>query len=179
MKKTISVLLLLALVVSLTACGKKEPEAGEDYAAIKWIDYRNEDEMLWDEAREIELDEFPGVTFHWNSGTLAAIVDGEATALYGGMPIWSVYFCDLTGDGKPELCSTVSLGSGMIDERILIYDYANGTSYEKSDRGQFDYRLSLKNGRLVVEKRGCMQEELLASGELVFQDETYQIVWEE
>lgn len=178
MKKTISVLMLLAFAVSLAGCGKRESEAGEDYAAIKWIDYLNEDETLWDEAREIKLDEFPGVTFRWNSGTLAAIVDGETTALYGGMPIWSVYFCDLTGDGKPELCSTISLGSGMTDDRILIYDFANGTSYEKSDRGQFDYRLNLKNGRLIVEKRGCMQEELLASGELVFQDETYQIAWE-
>jgi len=32
--------------------------------------------------------------------------------LLAGAAIWSVYFCDLTGDAKPELCSTVSFGSG-------------------------------------------------------------------
>lgn len=177
MKRAISMVLMLMLALSLTGCGQKAPETGEGLAAIKWIDYKNEDEMLWDEAREIKLDAFPGVTFRWSSGTLAAIADGEETALYGGMPIWSVYFCDLTGDGKPELCSTISMGSGMIDERIIIYDYANGTSAQISDRGQFDYRLKLENGRLIAEKRECMQQKLLDSGELVFADDAYQIVW--
>lgn len=40
--------------------------------------------------------------------------------LYTGMPIWNTYFCDLTGDGLPELCSTLSFGSGMIDSRTIL-----------------------------------------------------------
>lgn len=178
MKKTISMLLLLALTLSLAGCGKKESEDEGHLVATKWFDCLNGDEMLWNTVKEISLDEFPGVTFRWNSGTLEAITDEEARTLYTGWPIWSVYFCDLNGDGNPELCSTTSLGSGLVDDRFIIYDYVTGTSFEKSDRGQFDYRLNLRNGRLIVEKRGCMQEELLASGELVFQDETYQIVWD-
>lgn len=98
-------------------------------------------------------------------------------SLYFGMPIWSVYFCDFNGDGKPELCSSTSFGSGMIDNRFIVYDYANGTSYEKADRGSFDYTLSLRDGKLTVEKRGFMQEELLDSGYLMFDDDTYQIIW--
>ena len=67
------------------------------------------------------------------------------------MPIWSVYFYDLTGDGNPELCSTISFGSGIIDDRIIIYDYAGGASYELSDRGNFDYVLNMQEDSLIVE----------------------------
>ena len=49
-----------------------------------------------------------------------AVTGNEITSLYTGMPIWNVYFCDLTGDGLPELCSSISGGSGMIDNRGTI-----------------------------------------------------------
>ena len=81
---------------------------------------------------------------------MEAVTDKEVVPLYEGMPIWSVYFCDLTGDGIPELCSTLSFGSGMIDNRIIIYDYAGGASYELSDRGNFDYILNMREDSLVV-----------------------------
>ena len=29
----------------------------------------------------------------------------------------------------------------MIDNRVIIYDYANGASYELSDRGNYDFYL--------------------------------------
>ena len=147
-------------------------------SATKWFDCLHGDEMIWDGRREINLDEFPGVTFRWFSEKLEAVTQKETITLYTGMPIWSVYFCDFNGDGKPELCSSTSFGSGLIDNRFIIYDYANGASYERSDRGQYDYTLNLQNGKLIVEKRGSMQEELAASGELVFRDETYQIIWD-
>ena len=146
-------------------------------AATKWFDCLHGDEMLWDGIRETNRHEFPGVTFRWNSGKLDAITDKETVTLYTGMPIWSVYFYDLNGDGKPELCSTLSIGSGIIENCFIIYDYALGASYVMSDRMEYDYTLNMKNGKLMVEKREYMQEDLLASGELVFQDETYQIIW--
>lgn len=104
-----------------------------------------------------------------------AVTEEETVTLYTGMPIWSVYFYDLTGDGNPEICSTISFGSGMIDNRIIIYDYAGGASYELSDRGNFDYVLNLQENSLVVEKRVYMQDELVESGALAFLDDTIQI----
>ena len=106
---------------------------------------------------------------------LEAVADGTTVPLYDGMPIWSVYFYDLTGDGNPELCSTISFGSGIIDDRIIIYDYAGGASYELSDRGNFDYVLNMQEDSLIVEKRAYMQDELIESGELVFLNGTIQI----
>lgn len=146
--------------------------------ATKWFDCLYGDEMIWDSIREIDLDEFPGVTFRAYSDRIEAVTDKEVVPLYTGMPIWSVYFCDLNGDGKPELCSTLSIGSGIVENCFIIYDYALGASYVMSDRMEYDYTLSMKNGKLMVEKRGYMRDELLDSGELVFQDNTYQIMWD-
>jgi hypothetical protein len=93
------------------------------------------------------------------------------------MPIWNTYFCDLTGDGLPELCSTLSFGSGMIDNRVMIYDYANGVSYELSDRGYYDYSLRLDeaDGRLYVDKTLYPNGEAIASGPLVYRDSCIQV----
>ena len=68
------------------------------------------------------------------------------------MPVWNVYLADLTGDGLPELCATVSLGSGIIDERIIAFDYATGNTCDLSDRMYYDYALYLDNGRLMVKQ---------------------------
>ena len=63
----------------------------------------------------------------------------------------------------------------IIDDRIIIYDYAGGASYELSDRGNFDYVLNMQEDSLIVEKRAYMQDELIESGELVFLNDTIQI----
>ena len=136
-------------------------------AAIKWFDSLHGDEMIWDGNRQSTLNEFPDVTFHWSSEKLEAVTDKETVTLYTGMPIWSVYFCDLNGDGKPEVCSSISLGSGIIDNRIIVADYANKAVYELSDRGHYDYILTCQNGQLLAEKRAYMQDEVLEAGPLV------------
>ena len=179
MKKIAITVLCLVLSMLLTSCGKV-PVSGsngppEPDSVIKWFDCLNGEEMVWDGVREYTLEEFPGVTFRWHPEQLEAVTDKETVPLYNGMPIWSVYFCDLTGDSDPEFCSTLSFGSGMIDNRIMIYDYADGTSYELSDRGDFDYVLNMQDGSLVVEKRIYMQDELVESGEMVFLNDSIQI----
>lgn len=105
------------------------------------------------------LPEFPGVTFTFSSKTnglgdvICAIETGdtEPRELIWGMPIENIYFTDLNGDGKRELCATVLYGSGLIDSRICVYDYANSTAYELSDRGQTDYALFHHYGLMVKE----------------------------
>ena len=152
--------------------------ADEINSVIEWFDYlENPDEMKWDGNLEIGLTEFPDVTFRWTSGEMLAVKDGESTSLYTGMPIWNTYFCDLTGDGLPDLCSTISWGSGMIDNRVIIYDYANGASYELSDRGYFDFALRFNeaDGYLYVDKTKYNTDELVETGRLVFKNNSIQI----
>ena len=144
----------------------------------QWFDYLNTpSEMQWDGQMEANIPEFPDVTFRWTYGEMMAVTGNEITSLYTGMPIWNAYFCDLTGDGLPELCSTISWGSGMIDNRVIIYDYANGASYELSDRGNFDFTLRFNeaDGYLYVDKRKYNTDELVQSGRLVFKDDCLQV----
>ena len=147
-------------------------------SVIEWFDYlETPDEMKWDGSLEISLTEFPDVTFRWTYGEMLAVKGSKSTSLYTGMPIWNAYFCDLTGDGLPELCSTISWGSGMIDNRVTIYDYANGASYELSDRGYFDFTLRFHEagGYLYVDKRKYNTDELVETGRLVFKNHCIQI----
>ena len=168
MKKIILPTLFFLFSFLLISCGEisisESNELSDSDHVIKWFDCLNGDEMV--------------VTFRWRPEQMEAVIDKEVVPLYEGMPIWSAYFCDLTGDGIPELCSTLSSGSGMIDNRIIIYDYAGGASYELSDRGNFDYILNMREDSLVVEKRVYMQDEMVESGELVFRDDTIQIITE-
>lgn len=147
-------------------------------SVIEWFDYlETPDEMKWDGSLEISLTEFPDVTFRWTYGEMLAVKGSKSTSLYTGMPIWNAYFCDLTGDGLPELCSSISWGSGMIDNRVIIYDYANGVSYELYDRGYFDFTLRFNeaDGYLYVDKKKYNTDELVETGRLVFKNNTIQI----
>ena len=146
----------------------------------EWFDYYNNGEMQWDGHQEINLEAFPGVTFRWTPEQVAAVLeDGEIRPLYSGMPIWNVFFTDLTGDGLPELCSTLTMGSGVGDNRIIIYDYANGASYSMEGRMEYDYSLSLKDGLLIATKQAFSNDkkgEVVESGYLAYLNNTLQIV---
>ena len=144
-------------------------------AAVEKIDYT--DEM------KCTKNEFPGITFKYTPYEIAASTSwenddtAERTVLISGMPIWNAYFCDLTGDGLPEICSQVSYGSGIIDNRVIIYDYANGVSYSLIDRGYHDYYLRMNDadGYLYVDKYTYNSDELVSSGRLVFKNDTLQL----
>ena len=139
----------------------------------KWFDYLEKTEITnWDGRLEIDLPEYPGVTFRWYPEKMEAVTENEITPLYTGMPIWNTYFCDLTGDGLPDLCSTVTFGSGIIDSRIIVCDYANGASYTLEDRGKYDYSLRLdgSDGSLCVVQRAHDSGDIAAVGELFFSD---------
>ncbi len=100
------------------------------------------------EPFEFTIPEFPGVNFKLENYTVYA----NGKTLYSGMPISTVCLADLNDDGYRELCSEIAFGSGIIDIRILVYDYANSELYELSDRGKYDYALALED-RILKYKR--------------------------
>ena len=158
--------------------GAEEGSAGP--SVTRWVDYtQTPDEMDWDGELTAQLPQFPGVTFRYTPYEITA--DGgdgsEPAMLISGMPIWNVYFCDLTGDGLPELCAALSWGSGMVDNRVVIYDYANGASYGLEDRANYDYTLRYDAGEdcLWVEQRDYKSGELVSSGRLVYEDGCIQV----
>lgn len=151
---------------------------GEGPTVQEWFDYTDNPSDAYEYAPlYANLPEFPTATFRY-AGNIG-VSDGDASGprvLISGMPIWNAYFCDLTGDNLPEICATLSIGSGMIDNRIIIYDYANGVSYELEDRGNHDYTLSLQDGKLLVTKRVYNSSTVVETGYLAYLNDTIQIV---
>ena len=151
-------------------------------SVIEWFDY-TENPSAMDDESTINLPIYPDVTFSYNQAQIIASKPFDTseptdhTILITGMPIWNAYFTDLTGDGYPEICATYTLGSGIIDSRIIIYDYANGASYELYDRGYFDFTLRFHeaDGYLYVDKRKYHTDELVETGRLVFKNQCIQI----
>jgi len=138
----------------------------------KWLDYYFDEKMPWDGSLKLELPEYPGIVFQWTPYEVKAIGSSGEKTLFSGMPIWNVYLADLTGDGLPEFCATVSFGSGIVDERIVVHDYSTGNTYDLNDRMYYDYALYLDNGRLMVKqtKHPNPQGDVLATGELAIVD---------
>lgn len=172
-----AILLCAVVAVALLTNPAQKTAAGAWTGAEKWLDGL-EDGMDWDGQQEISLDAFPGVTFRWTPEQVEAVTEDETISLYTGMPVWSVYFAELSGDGLPELCSTVSMGSGVIDNRVVVYDYAKGVVYTIVERGENDYTLSLEDGVLLVTKTDYDTGAVVDRGPLVFEDETVMVRWE-
>ena len=151
-------------------------------SVIKWFDY-TENPSAMDDESTINLPIYPDVTFSYNQAQIIASKPFDTseltdhTILITGMPIWNAYFADLTGDDYPEICATYTFGSGIIDSRIIIYDYAKGASYELSDRGYFDFNLRFNeaDGYLYVDKTKYNTDELVETGRLVFKNNCIQI----
>ena len=153
----------------------------------KWFDYTdNPADMDYEKELTTTHPDFPGVTFHYTpydiSVTEKAGIFGRAEKkkLIEGWPIWNAYFYDVTGDGISDICASLSIGFGAIDERVIVYDYANSVSYSLENRMEYDYylRYNKEDALLYVDKKVYNSNELVESGPLVFQDECIQILWE-
>ena len=142
--------------------------------AVKWFDYSKTPQLMdWDAVRTYTAGEFPGVVFDC---TATRISDGKQV-LIQGMPIWSAYLSDLNGDGYREICAETSYGSGLIDNRVIIYDYANSSSYLLEARGYFDYYLYRdgRDGQLYLEKRIYNSDVTMSSELLRIEDGAVQL----
>ncbi len=138
--------------------------------AVEWFNFLGVDDLAdWPENLETRLTEFPGVTFRWTHGELEAVTEGGTETVILGMPIHNTFFCDLTGDGKPDLCSTISFGSGIMDTHVVVVDFENRIHYLLWDRGFHDYDLYLEEDVLFVAMRPHMKDEILESGPLALE----------
>ena len=132
------------------------------YQVHKWLDYYHDDNLPWNDSIDIALPEFPGVTFTWTSEKVTA----NGIELFQGMPVWNVFLADLTNDGKPEFCATVSMGSGIVDTRIIVCDYAKSQTYQLAERMKYDYNLSIQDGKVMVTQSDFLDGKPLITGDL-------------
>ena len=77
----------------------------------------------------------------------------EHTAAMGRFILDEYYYCDVTGDGKPDLIQSVTHGSGIISTGIFVYDIENKQGYQLQERGDYDYWVdSVKDGAVYIKK---------------------------
>ena len=142
------------------------------YKTSKWIDFEVSMDLMWYTIVGLHLPEYPDVTFWCTAGNVAAEDSAGKSEMILGMPILNVYLADLTGDNLPEFCATVKIGSGVIDTRVVVYDYVAKKSYNLEDRFYYDYSLFLENGNLMVSqsKYPLLENEVIATGQLAILD---------
>lgn len=105
---------------------------------------------------EFELEEFEGVTFGWENGELYTRANGseERKTFTGGTGVYTIpsctYLCDLTGDGRREICTAIAMGSGIVHNFVWVWDYFNDNKYVLSERGETDYCLEKRDGELYL-----------------------------
>ncbi len=154
-------LAVLLCCLFLTSCNEVNIIKNDwtENKVYKWEDYFNSNESPSDEDfyLNLRLSEFPDITFEWTTFSITAKENEKV--LISGMPVMSAYFTDLNDDGYPELCSTVYSGSGIVDMHIEIYDIKNDKKYGYIDRMKYDYKLTMENDILFVEKRPYMSLE--------------------
>lgn len=144
----------------------KNEAAAAAPAVQEWFNYLDSPaDMPWEGSLEIEIPAFPDLTFRYYPEWIEAGNKSAVKTILSGMPIWNAYFADLSGDGLPEICATATFGSGVIDSRILVHDYMADESYVLEERGEYDYALTLHDGRLLAVQSVYMGEST-ASGEL-------------
>ena len=86
--------------------------------------------------------------------------------------------CDINRDGYPELCSTVTMGSGLVSSFVAVYDVHNDRGYMLGERGTYDYGiLGASDDTLAVSRRKSGEDGevngvvSIEDDELVFIDE--------
>lgn len=106
---------------------------------------------------EFEMEEFEGTTFGWQEGALYTRANNseERNTVIGGMceytSLWNTYLCDLTGDGKREICTSIDYGSGIVHGYVWVWDFFNDEVYVLSERGVTNYWLyKMDDGELYL-----------------------------
>lgn len=103
-----------------------------------------------EDSIKFTMPEFPGTEFEFKREGVYA--NGEQ--MFGGITVYSVYLCDLNGDGKREIisCCRNTNYKSLESDFIKICDYADGGKLYRfvDDPFFYDDHLTIKDGSLIV-----------------------------
>lgn len=176
-KKLTSILGLSAALVTVSCGNSSVPSSdhssGESSNAQIWYPsatkiYDDYKDGYHEESNEYVLPDRDQTLVTRSSTNGRFSVGGKEIALPGYS--MCLYIADFNRDGYPELCLGCSLGSGIINESIYIYDYHNEQELlVLSDRKEHDYFLDFYAGGdhlFVLEYPVMKREPLLRYGAL-------------
>ena len=144
----ISIIVLLTMLITFAGC-KREIIDNHPPGIMLWNIYKDLDAAREIAVKGVTLEEFPDVVFKSNMDFTAndVVIDEICKNGY----VMAAYAYDLNLDGYRELCVNCSMGSGWIDERVVIYDYKNQrVLLEINDRQNHSYYLQLNDEGLYI-----------------------------
>ena len=152
MKRIVNYLFIIICLLGLSSCNDNR-KLNAKMIFDFYIDGRNLN------ISEVILPEFPDKELTVEN--LNTLVPGN---------IMSLYTCDFTGDGYPELCIGSSWGSGYINESITIIDYKNDkTIFMLGERFSNDVYFRLKDEELwIIETLPMERDKITRKGKLVY-----------
>ena len=196
MNKAITIILFIALILSLTACAKEKssaessnsiPSSIESSFLFKGLENENAIEWKrpdeWDGSKlQIQLCEFPDMIFErgyyeapndyggfeWNNYVKSTSQNGDDRQMFES---WTnIYISDITGDGFSDFAYMVSWTSGLFTSGVVVYDYMNNKHHYLDGYGGANV-LSLEDGKIKV-TQGYHPDgkTLLPVGELAMSD---------
>ncbi len=161
----------IAFPIYFSALGNKNianSEATESGSApipeAEFLFSLRDDNDLWDETRKFTVPEYEDAEFLWTADRICS----NGKTLIGGMPVWSVYLADLNGDGKREIVSEVSIGSGIISQGICACDFSEKKLYmlQLQNPVPSECSLFLNNGELWVREKKYGGDEIITERKL-------------
>lgn len=130
-------------------------------------------------AFSVDVPELNDARIEYDMSESKIYVDGEYLLGGPGYGCVAFYLSDLTGDGCPELCFVMALGSGIVDVNIVIIDYATkDIVFSLSDRGYHDYYLFIRDGVLCVKETEFMKQNAVRTGVLAYNGMVISVVWD-
>ena len=132
-------------------------------------------------TEQLTLEEYPGDVFSISDGNPGFTVTSEkgTRSIMRVFPNYNfdAFICDLTGDGKPEICLNASNGSGIVDQRVYVYEHTTGRIYVLEERMKYDYMIQCKNGKLSVRRTSySYNPEKEEYGTIIYRDGTYKYI---
>ena len=127
----------------------------------------------------LPIPEFDYIIVEYDPQDCTVYADGEKLIGGNGHCCRSFYLSDLTGDGYPEFCFVMELGSGIVIRQIVIIDYTtNETIFSLTEGSSHDVTLFLRDGILCVKETEYMKDEPTRTGTLTYNGTEVSVAWD-
>lgn len=129
------------------------------------------------------ISEFDNAVVEIDQSNYSININGKRIAYRQANQLFSIitdlYLYDITGDGIPEMCFNIEVGSGYVDSKIAIVEYSSEkVIFSLSNRLKHDYRFIESNGSLcIVERGGLLSDNVTRTGTLTYDGGNVSVDW--
>lgn len=194
MKRITVVFLFLAICLALFSSCNSTPhkndeppttdntaDTNEEYTCLEGVriwDWHHPDDSERNRNWIIELASIPNAVFKQENSSV--YVNDELLIGGEGYACTSFYTTTLPETNKTLLCFSMSLGSGICIEKIVIIDFETRQEiFTLESATKHDYQLFVRDGILCVREIDYLTREFTRTGTVCYTGADIQIVWDD